>query len=97
MRHKYFEVEENDRVDSEKLDEVSELVKPMSEFNLHKDCKAQVIVKLLRVRKGPGKTFDVAGFLTENQVVELSNILDGFGEIKNTKTWIDMNYVKIIE
>lgn len=97
MRHKYFEVEENDRVDSEKLDEVSEQVKPMSEFNLHKDCKAQVIAKLLNVRKGPGKSFDVVGILTENQIVGLSGVSDGFGNIRDTETWIDMNYVKIME
>lgn len=83
MRHKYFEVEENDQT-------ASEQVKP-------KDCKVQVIAKLLNVRKGPGKTFNPAGILTEHQIVELSDVSDGFGKIKNTETWIDMHYVKIIE
>ena len=72
------------------MDEVSERVKT-------KDYKAQVIAKLLNVRRGPGKAFNVAGILTENQIIELSDVSDGFGKIRTSETWVDMNYVKIID
>ena len=56
--------------------------------------KAIVTADILKIRSGPGVTFSKAGTLHHGEIIFISTIIDGWGQIALDDKWVKISYIK---
>jgi len=69
------------------------IVKPTEQVNK----TVKITAFALTIRKGAGKNFGVAGYLTLGAKVDICEVVDGWGRISDRRGWIGLKYTKEVE